>query len=272
MKKFLKTFFSLIFFIFSSQTIFAQTNQNIDIPCEVKECKPEWGSTYTKWYKGDGKKNKPAIIWYSGGGGRFLSAENSPISNLIGKFDIIMVASPFELISDRSTNGMPLYVNDENLIFRMRQATEHYKKLLNKPIWLGGISSGGVRVIATISGKDRFSDNYAGLIFSSTYVSRMWGSPQSPQYLYLENDIKYEMNLPILVFQHARDMKPQQQPYLQEWFTKGLAKKNLNKTELVLTTEGDPMITTNDGGHHWFQFNREEVGRVVEKFIMENTK
>ena len=91
MRNFFKIFFSLIFLIFSSQTIFAQTYQNIDIPCEVKECKPEWGPTDTKWYKGDGKKNKPAIIWYSGGSGRFLSAENSPISNLIGKFDIIMV-------------------------------------------------------------------------------------------------------------------------------------------------------------------------------------
>jgi hypothetical protein len=181
-----------------------------------------------------------------------------------------MVASPFELISDRSTNGMPLYVNDENLIFRMKHATEHYKKLINKPIWLGGISSGGIRIIATISGKDRFSDNYAGLIFSSTYVARNWQG--SPQYLNLESDIKYEMNLPILVFQHARDMKPQQQPYLQEWFTKGLAKKNLNKTELILTTEGDPMTTTHDGGHHWFLFNKDEVARVVEKFIIENTK
>ena len=181
-----------------------------------------------------------------------------------------MVASPFELFSDQRTQGMPLYVNDENLIFRMRQATEHYKKLLNKPIWLGGISSGGVRVIATISGKDKFSDNYAGLIFSSTYVSRMWSG--TPQYLNLESDIRYEMNLPILVFQHARDMKPQQQPYLQEWFTKGLAKKNINKTELALLTEGDTGITTGDGGHHWFMSNKEEVARVVEKFIMDNTK
>ena len=189
---------------------------------------------------------------------------------LSGRRDIIVVASPFELFSDHRTQGMPQYINDENLIFRMRHATEHYKKILNKPIWLGGISSGGVRVIATISGKDRFSDNYAGLIFSSTYVSRIWSG--SPQYINLESDIKYEMNLPILVFQHARDMKPQQQPYLQEWFTKGLAKKNLNKTELILTTEGDPMITTHDGGHHWFQYNKEEVARVVEKFIMENSK
>jgi hypothetical protein len=80
------------------------------------------------------------------------------------------------------------------------------------------------------------------------------------------------MNLPILVFQHARDMKSQQQPYLQEWFTKGLAKKNINKTELALLTEGDSGITTGDGGHHWFMSNKEEVARIVEKFIMENTK
>jgi hypothetical protein len=265
-----KIFLSLSFLILFSKIVYAQTFQNIDIPCEVKECKTELGPTYTRWYKGDGNKKRPAIIWYGGGKGNYVSADNQPINRLIGKFDIIMVASPFELFSDHRTQGLPSYVNDENLIFRMRQATEHYKKLLNKPIWLGGISSGGVRVIATISGKDRFSDNYAGLIFSSTYVSRMWSG--TPQYLYLENDIKYEMNLPILVFQHARDMKPQQQPYLQEWFNKGLAKKNLNKTELVLTTEGDPMITTNDGGHHWFLFNKEEVARVVEKFIMENTK
>jgi hypothetical protein len=80
------------------------------------------------------------------------------------------------------------------------------------------------------------------------------------------------MNLPILVFQHARDMKSQHQAYLQEWFTKGLAKKNINKTELALLTEGDSGITTGDGGHHWFMSNKEEVARIVEKFIMENTK
>jgi hypothetical protein len=268
-KKLLKIFF-LVIFIFFPKNIFAQTSQNIYIPCEVEKCKPEWGPTNTRWYKGDGDKKKPAIIWYGGGKGNYTGGDNQPINRLIGKFDIIMVASPFELFSDQRTQGLPSYVNDENLIFRMRQATEHYKKLINKPIWLGGISSGGVRVIATISGKDRFSDNYAGLIFSSTYVARNWQG--SPQYLNLESDIKYEMNLPILVFQHARDMKPQQQPYLQEYFTKGLAKKNINKTELALLTEGDTGITTGDGGHHWFMSNKEEVARIVEKFIMENTK
>lgn len=265
-----KKIFSLIFLIFFFKTTFAQADQFIDIPCEVKECKPELGPTNTRWYKGDGNKKRPAIIWYAGGKGTSTSIDYQPINRLIGKFDIIMVASPFELFSDQRTEGKPLYVYDKNLIFRMRQATEHYKKLIDKPIWLGGISSGGVRVIATISGKDRFSDNYAGLIFSSTYVSRLWSG--TPENLWLESNIKYEMNLPILIFQHARDMKPQQQPYVQEWFRKGIAKKNLNKTELVLTTEGDSMVTTHDGGHHHFLFNQEEVARVVEKFIMENTK
>ena len=49
-------------------------------------------------------------------------------------------------------------------------------------------------------------------------------------------------------------------------------KKKYNKTELALLTEGDTGITTGDGGHHWFMSNKEEVARVVEKFIMDNTK
>ena len=78
MRNFFKIFFSLIFLIFSSQTIFAQTYQNIDIPCEVKECKTEWGPINTRWYKGDGNKKRPAIIWYGGGKGNYTSADNQP--------------------------------------------------------------------------------------------------------------------------------------------------------------------------------------------------
>jgi len=32
------------------------------------------------------------------------------------------------------------------------------------------------------------------------------------------------------------------------------------------------MITDYDGGHHWFQFNKPEVARVISKFILDNTK
>ena len=81
------------------------------------------------------------------------------------------------------------------------------------------------------------------------------------------------MNLPILVFQHARDLKPAQHPTVQKAFTKRLAKKNTGKTELILLTEGDPKTTSYDaaGSHNWFSTNLDEVGRVVSKFIMDNT-
>lgn len=51
-----KILFSFIFLILFSKTVYSQTFQNIDIPCEVKECKTEWGPTNTRWYKGDGNK------------------------------------------------------------------------------------------------------------------------------------------------------------------------------------------------------------------------
>ena len=263
-----KIFFSLFFLIIFSKTVNSQTL--IEVPCEIKDCNPEWGPTTTKLYKGDGDKKKPAIMWYSGGASTFTDPEHSPISKLIKKFDIIMVASPIPVISDFSTQGLSPNAYDERAVYRMKQVTDHYIKLLNKPIWLGGISSGGVRMIAVLSGKDKQSEKYAGLIFASTYVSRLWKG--TPEYNIPVYEIKYEMNLPILVLQHERDMKPTQQPKLQKWFRDDLAKKNINKTELILTTEGDPMVTTHDGGHHWFFFNKDEVARVVEKFIMENTK
>ena len=262
-------YFIAILIVFYSITASAEI-KSIDIPCKIKECNPEWGPTITKFYKGDGDKKKPAIMWYSGGASTFTSAKHQPISELIGKFDIIMVASPIPVISDFTTSGLSPNAYDERAVFRMKQVTDHYIKLLNRPIWLGGISSGGVRMIAVLSGKDRASDKYAGLIFVSTYVSRLQNG--TPQYNIPVHDIEYEMNLPIMVLQHERDQKPAQQPYLQKWFRDDLAKKNLGKTELILTTEGDPMITTHDGGHHWFLFNKDEVAGVVSKFIMDNNK
>ena len=53
-----KIFFSLFFLIIFSKTVNSQTL--IEVPCEIKDCNPEWGPTTTKLYKGDGdKKNQP---------------------------------------------------------------------------------------------------------------------------------------------------------------------------------------------------------------------
>ena len=272
----IRSFFKFLiscFFLLNANLIFAaeQVSESIWIPCEVKECEPKWGNTITQWYKGD--KNKPAIIWYGGGKSNYTSVTSQPIIKLVGEFDIIMVASPIPIISDQSTKGYPVNAYNKSNIYRMKQVTEYYKKLLNKPIWLGGISAGGPRMVGTLSGnkKDRSSDNYAGLIFSTPYVAKVHQG-QATMNIALEK-IKYEMNLPIVVFQHARDLKPHQHPNVQKAFTKKLAKKNAGKTELILLTEGDPQTTTYDGpgSHHWFSTNLDEVGRVVSKFILDNS-
>ena len=263
----------LLILLLNPQIILAAGNssESISIPCNVKECEPKWGDTETQWYKGD--KNKPAIIWYGGGKSDYTSITNQPIIKLVGEFDIIMVASPIPIISDSSTKGYPTNAYNKSNIYRMKQVAEHYKKLLNKPIWLGGISAGGPRMIGVISGdkKERPSDIYAGLIFSTPYVSKVYQGSATINIPF--EKIKYEMNLPILVFQHARDLKPAQHPTVQKTFTKRLTKKNAGKTELILLTEGDPKNTSYDGlgSHHWFSTNLDEVARVVSKFIMDNT-
>jgi hypothetical protein len=262
----------LLILLLNPQRILAAGNssESISIPCNVKECEPKWGDTKTQWYKGD--KNKPAIIWYGGGSSDYTGITNQPIVKLVGDFDIIMVASPIK-IDSKNKEGYPYNAYNKYNIYRMKQVAEHYKKLLNKPIWLGGISAGGPRMIGVISGdkKERPSDIYAGLIFSTPYVSKVYQGSATINIPF--EKIKYEMNLPILVFQHARDLKPAQHPTVQKTFTKRLTKKNAGKTELILLTEGDPKNTSYDGlgSHHWFSTNLDEVARVVSKFIMDNT-
>ncbi len=61
-----KIFFSLFFLIIFSKTVNSQTL--IEVPCEIKDCNPEWGPTLTKLYKADGDKKKTShhvVLWWS---------------------------------------------------------------------------------------------------------------------------------------------------------------------------------------------------------------
>ena len=275
-KGLIKLLFFFIF-IFQHQISSAKSEyESINIPCKVKECNPKWGDTITRWYKGD--NTKPTLMWFSGGSGTFADLSYREISLLEGKFNIIMVPSPLPIITNKSTDGFPKNAYNKYCIFRMKQVAKYYKKKFNKPIWLGGASSAGPRMIGILIGneKNRPSDIFAGAIFASPYLARIKKINDQPTgeftYNIRVNQIKYQMNLPILVINHVRDHKPAQHPKKQEWFTKQLAKRNSGITELKLLTEGDPKITYHDGGHHWFQFNKEEVARVVSKFVLDNTK
>jgi len=264
-KKFFLFFYCLFFSSLSYSSI---TEKTIFIPCEVKVCNPKKGSTETVWYyQTQGDKNKPALIWYSGGNGHYTNIDYQPIKLLKGKFDIIMVATPIP-ITTNSNKGFPTNAYNKAVVYRMKQASQYYKKLLGKDIWLGGISSGGPRMIGALSGdeKDRPSDLYAGLIFASPYVANGDGDMHISTY-----KIKYKMNLPILIIQHSRDHKTAQHPRVQKLFKKRLAKKNSGVTELKLLVEGNKKVTYEDCCHHRFEYNKPEVARIVSNFISKHS-
>ena len=96
-------FVAFLFFLNSNISF----SENIGIPCNVKECNPKLGTTLTELYPGDGDKKKPAIMWFAGGPSTSLYLSYQPIILLQGKFDIIMVASPLPIISNKSTQGFP---------------------------------------------------------------------------------------------------------------------------------------------------------------------
>jgi len=257
----------IIIFLFFSSSAFGKEYEDIYIKCSVKECNPKLGDTETRWYKG--AKDKPAILWFTGGPSNYknMELERRPPRYLKGKYDFIIMASPIEL---KSRKGEPPQAYNKYAVNRVKIVTEYYKNLLKKPIWLGGHSNGGPRVIGAISGKknNRVADKYAGLIFSSPQLGMRFNELKIRTH-----KIKYKLNMPVLIINHDRDRGPNTGKVLTKMFYKRFKKKNDGKTELVLLTGGRKSIDDySDGGHHMFATNNEEYGKALISFIEENTK
>lgn len=159
------------------------------------------------------------------------------------------------------------------LSFRSKQVIDYYKDLLNKPLWLSGHSNGGPRMIGAIMGKDpTYSNKLAGLIFSSPNVG--YGKHRkNPRYYIRVNKIKYDLNLPVLVINHARDICPDTTVDNMNWLHKKLSEKNLANTDLILMEDGFEGETDNClGGHHKFASNKESHASTLFDYIIKNTK
>ena len=251
-----------LFYFLSTQIVFSGDYIQKNFPCKIKECEPKWGDTITRYYKGDPKL--PAIIWYQGGGGGMMDLGWRPQQNLEGKIDFIIMASPVPMIN-KGQNGKAKNSDKKELIYRSREVIEYYKNKLNKPIWLGGHSNGGPRTVAVIMGKDKYSENLAGLIFSSANVGK--GNQIGVK------RIKYQMNLPIMIVNHIGDNSPDTSVAKQKWLHKELSKRNNGKTELVLLTGGNPKSYTDyNNPHHMFMSNLQEYADSILKFVKENSK
>jgi hypothetical protein len=269
-----RIFIILIFFFFTSlnfNSILRGAEEiTIQIPCEVKECNPKWGPTITRLYKTG--NNKPALIHFGGGPGAVLNLPYLSITFLQDKLDLIIMASPIAM-KNVGYNGDTKNAYDKALSYRSKQVIDHYAKLLNKPLWLSGHSNGGPRMIGAIMGKDpEYSKKLAGLIFSSPNVG--YGKHRkNPQYYIKVNAIKYELNLPILIINHARDLCPDTTVDNMKWLNKKFLKINIANTDLILMEDGYEGETDDcAGGHHMFASNKENYAKTIFDYILKNTK
>jgi hypothetical protein len=265
-------FFQLFFLLIFNFTNSLKSAEiiGIEIPCEVKECNPKWGPTITRYYK-SGNDN-PALIHFGGGPGAILTLDYLTITFLEDKLDLIIMASPIAM-KNKGYDGETKNAYNKALSFRSKQVIDYYKDLLNKPLWLSGHSNGGPRMIGAIMGKDpTYSNKLAGLIFSSPNVG--YGKHRkNPRYYIRVNKIKYDLNLPILVINHARDICPDTTVDNMKWLHKKLSEKNLANTDLILMEDGFEGETDNcAGGHHKFASNKESHASTIFDYIIKNTK
>jgi hypothetical protein len=272
-KKIYKIFcFQLFFLLLINLTNSLKSAEviNIQIPCEIKKCNPKWGSTITRYYKSG--NDKPALIHFGGGPGAILSLDYLTITFLEDKLDLIVMASPIAM-KNKGYDGDTKNAYHKALTYRSKQVIDYYKDLLNKPIWLTGHSNGGPRMIGALMGKDpAYSEKLAGLIFSSPNVG--YGKHrQNPKYYIKVKKIKYDLNLPILIINHARDICPDTTVDNMKWLHKKLSKKNLANTDLILMKDGFEGETDNcAGGHHKFASNKESHASTLFDYIINNTK
>lgn len=242
--------------------------QDIKIPCKVETCKPELGDTVTRLFPSS--PDKPVLIVYGGGKGQSLSLDYMRLSDIEGKINIIIVRSTIPIQTYRG-GKKPAAYNEAN-VYRARQVTEFYKKKFNQKVWLMGVSNGGPRMIAALSGgkKENGAKDYQGLIFSSSANGYEKSGNGEQVFTLPLQKIKYKLDLPILIIQHARDRYHATGVSIQKRLFKKLKRKNKGLTELKLIESGDPGTTNYDGGHHWFYTSQKEHSEAILEFILKN--
>ena len=67
------------------------------VPCSESKCDQKFDLTLTRFIEAKEKNNKPIIVWLSGGAGLFFSAD--PLSEVKGKYDIIVVFNLYNISS-----------------------------------------------------------------------------------------------------------------------------------------------------------------------------
>jgi len=253
----------LIFAVLFSSELNAE--ETIVVKCDIKKCNKKFPLTATRYYKANPKNNLPALIWLPGGPGIGSSIDYQSITSLENKIDIIIMASPYKIDGKNHRGDVP-QAYSKDLTTRTKTIVEFYKKKLNKPIWIGGHSNGGPRVVEFLTADKDNTKTVQGIIMAATHV----GPPGDPK---IRIKLLKKYNLPTLVIFHERDFCNNTQPSTQKYLFKSLEKRNENITQLIGLSQGvEVKIRSCDSGHHMFASNRDEAADQILKFITKHSK
>lgn len=239
--------------------------ETIIVKCDIKNCNKKFPLTTTRYYQASPKNMLPALIWLPGGSGTRSGIDDQSIASLEKKIDIIIMSSPYRIDGKNHRGDVP-QAYSKDLTTRTKTIVEFYKKKLNKPIWIGGHSNGGPRVVGFLTADKNNTKTVQGIIMAAAHV----GPPGDPK---IRIRLLKKYNLPTLVIFHERDFCNNTQPSTQKYLFKSLEKRNENITQLIGLSQGVEMkIKSCNSGHHMFASNRDEAADQILKFITKHSK
>jgi hypothetical protein len=257
----MKTIFLFLFFI-----LFSLSKVNAgSVTCDLEGCDKKYRNTEVTFAKAK-NKDKPIIFFLVGGNATHTKLD--PINKLAGKYDLLIMKSPYK-VDTKVIQGYCELCNSEDQAQRIKSIILYYKNKYNKPIWLAGQSFGVQRAINYLVHSKENSKLISGVIFTGAAV----GNPMRIVPIKLIKDL----NIPVVILHHTKDIcKYSTLAVAKEFYTE-FSKINAGNTEFVEITAGrlredDPYICNPSGKNHMFADSRTELAEEITNFIEKNSK
>lgn len=203
---------------------------------------------------------KATVLLFPGGGGGYGRVEEGKATggNFLVRSAPYFTANGFNVAIFGRPNGMELDFADRIAAEHMTdlaKVLEFVKQKSDRPIWLVGTSRGTIS--ATAMAINVHDPAIAGLVLTSSIVR--YATPGAVP----RQDLK-AIQMPVLVYHHAKDACKLCLPHETEWILKGLSNAPVKKLMMVdggANPSGDPCEA-----QHWHGFigmEREAVDQIA---------